>query len=181
VIEMADYVDFKTVKAGVSVEAAASRYGVVLRRVNGSHERGKCPLPTHPQGDDAKSFSINVSKRVWICHSTACAKGRRGKKGGDVIELVAVMENCSLRDAALKLASWFDVLMSNETDGVGEGKSQKPAERPITESERYGQYDDLARWIEQRSQNNSLSRFEQAAYLSVLAQIEELVKGQVGG
>lgn len=111
---MADYVDFKTVKAEVAVGDVAARYGVAPRRTNGSHERGKCPLPTHPAGDDDKSFSINVSKQVWICHSTACAKGRRGKKGGDVIELVAVMENCSLRDAGLKLASWFGVEMNGD-------------------------------------------------------------------
>ena len=109
---MGDYVDFKLVKAEVSVEAVASRYGVALSRTNGSHERGKCPLPTHPAGEDAKSFSINVSKQVWICHSMACAKRRRGKKGGDVIELVSVMESCSLRDAGLKLASWFGLEMN---------------------------------------------------------------------
>lgn len=178
---MGDYVDFKRVKAEVSVEDVAVRYGVALRRVNGSHERGKCPLPTHPAGDDTKSFSINVSKQVWICHSTACAKGRRGKKGGDVIELVAVMESCSLRDAGLKLVSWFGVSMSNESTRVGESESRKPAESPIGESGRYGKYDNLARWIEKRSRNDSLSRFEQAAYLSVLGQIEELAKGEAGG
>ncbi|MEQ1645434.1 MAG: CHC2 zinc finger domain-containing protein [Pyrinomonadaceae bacterium] len=178
---MADYVDFKTVKAEVSVEDVASRYGVVLRKTNGSHERGKCPLPTHPPGDDAKSFSINVSKRVWICHSTACAKGRRGKKGGDVIELVAVMETCSLRDAGIKLASWFGVSMSNETDGVGESEFQEPDEPQTFEPGRYGKYHDLAQWVEERSQSTSISRFEQAAFLAVLGQIEELVRTERGG
>jgi DNA primase len=178
---MADYVDFKTVKAEVSVEAVAARYGVALKRVNSAHERGKCPLPTHPPDDDAKSFSINVSKQVWICHSTACAKGRRGKKGGDVIELVAVMENCSLRDAGLKLASWFGVSMPTEANGVGESNSQKAAEPSSTEPARYGKYHGLALWVEERSRNDSLSRFEQAAYLSVLGQIEELAKGEPGG
>ncbi len=178
---MSDYVDFKVVKAEVSVEDVADRFGFALRRSNGSHERGACRLPTHPPGDDSKSFSINVSKQVWICHSEVCAKGRRGKKGGDVIELVAVMENCSLRDAGLKLASWFGVSMPNDTSGVGEAESQKASEPPIAESGRYGKYDDLAQWVEERSRNNSLSRFEQAAYLSVLGQIEELAKAEMGG
>lgn len=178
---MADYVDFKTVKAEVSVEDVAARYGVALRRVNGSHERGTCPLPTHPPGDDAKSFSINVAKRVWICHSTACSKGRRGKKGGDVIELVSVMENCSLRDAGLKLASWFGVSMSSGTNGVGESESQEPAQPPISEPGRYGKYDPLAEWIELRAANNALSPFEKSAYIAVLGQIEELVKAETRG
>jgi len=171
---MADYVDFKTIKAKVSVEDVASRYGVALRRVNGSHERGMCPLPTHLPGDETESFSINVSKQVWICHSTACAKGRRGKKGGDVIELVSVMESCSLRDAGLKLASWFGISMSNGSNGVGESDSQEPAEPRISDPGRYGKYYDLAQWIEKRSQADSISRLEQAAYLSVLGRIEEL-------
>lgn len=178
---MADYVDFKTIKTEVSVEDVASRYGVVLRKTNGSHERGKCPLPTHPAGDDAKSFSINVTKRVWICHSTACAKGRRGKKGGDVIELVSVMESCSLRDAGLKLASWFGVSMPSGTNGVGESESNEPNEPQTSVPGSYGKYDDLAHWIEDRSQSTSISRFEQAAFLAVLGQIEELVKTEPGG
>ena len=53
---MADYIDFKAVKAEVSVGDVAARYGVALRRTNGSHERGKCPLPTHPAGDDWKGL-----------------------------------------------------------------------------------------------------------------------------
>lgn len=186
---MADYVDFKTVKAEVSVEDVAARYGVALRRTNGSHEKGKCPLPTHTAGDDDKSFSINVSKQVWICHSTACAKGRRGKKGGDVIELVAVMENCSLRDAGLKLASWFGLEMNradqttetiSQPDPKGESSSSRPA--PVGDRDnRYGIFDPLAEWIELRAANQSLSSFEKSAYIAVLGQIEELAKAEMRG
>ncbi len=186
---MADYVDFKTVKAEVSVEDVAARYGVALRRVNGSHERGKCPLPTHPPGDDAKSFSINVSKQVWICHSTACAKGRRGKKGGDVIELVAVMENCSLRDAGLKLASSYGLEMNGDTETAKavsrvDPKNEAPANQPAVigdRDDRYGIYDPLAEWIELRAANLSFSPFEKSAYIAVLGQIEELVKAETRG
>lgn len=175
---MGEYVDFKTVKAEVSVEAVAARYGVDLRRVNSSHERGRCPLPTHPTGDDAKSFSINVAKRVWICHSTACAKGRRGKKGGDVIELVAVMDGCSLRDAGLKLASWFGIQMPNENSGAVNSDLSSATTVIGEPDSKYGQYESLAKWIEFRSAGDGLSRFEQSAYLSVLGQIEELVNTQ---
>ncbi len=178
---MADYVDFKTVKAEVSVEAVAARYGVALKRVNSAHERGNCPLPTHPAGEDDKSFSINVSKQVWICHSTACAKERRGKKGGDVIELVAVMDNCSLRDAGLKLASWFGVSMPSETKKEGDSESVTSTVPSAGEQGRYGVYDPLAEWIEVRAANHTLSQFEKSAYLSVLGQIEELVKAGRGG
>lgn len=185
---MGDYVDFKAVKAEVSVEAVASRYAVNLRRMNGSHERGKCPLPTHPAGDDAKSFSINTAKQVWICHSTACAKARHGKKGGDVIELVAVMESCSLRDAGLKLASWFGLEMKSdaksskavsETDHDDSESVARPT--PVGDrDDRYGIYDPLAEWIELRAANSTLSPFEKSVYLSVLGRIEELAKDEGG-
>ena len=186
--EMGDYVDFKLVKAEVSVEAVASRYGVALKRTNGSHERGKCPLPTHPVGEDANSFSINVAKQVWICHSTPCAKSRRGRRGGDVIELVSVMERCSLRDAGLKLSSWYGLEMQ-------ENRKEKEAASPDQDvpiadtrlstvgdsNERYGIYEPLAEWIELRAANNSLSPFEKSAYVSVLGQIEELARSDSGG
>lgn len=188
---MGEYVDFKAIKAVASIEAVARQYGVSLRRTNGSHERGKCPLPTHPAGDDAKSFSINTAKQVWICHSTACAKERRGKKGGDVIELVAVMESCLLRDAGLKLASSFGIENSPERkpsettseNFEGNSKRQGISSHSIEKSDgdRYGIYDPLAEWIELRAANEDLSPFEKSAYLSVLGQIEELVKVDIGG
>jgi|GEM_PF-5296866 len=182
---MGDYVDFKAIKAEVSVEDVAHRCGVSLKRSNGSHERGKCPLPSHPAGDDAKSFSINTTKQVWICHSTACAKGRRGKRGGDVIELVTLMENSSLRDAGLKLAAWYGV------ETRPDAKAAEPDSRAVTEARqtpvddgkdgRYGIYDSLAEWIELRAANNALSPFEKSAYTAVLGQIEELARSDRGG
>lgn len=184
---MGDYVDFKALKREVSIEDVAGRYGVVLRRVNSSHDRGKCPLPSHPAGDDAKSFSINVTKQVWICHSTVCAKGRRGKRGGDVIELVAVMEACSLRDAGLKIASWFGIAAGERTEGSPERFASKPdspasADSPKGDTDtRYGIYDPLAEWIELRAAKGDLSTFEKSAYLSVLGQIEILVREGKGG
>ncbi|MFT3746146.1 MAG: CHC2 zinc finger domain-containing protein [Pyrinomonadaceae bacterium] len=191
---MGDYVDFKAVKAGVSLEEVAARFGVSLSGVNGSHRRAKCPLPSHPAGDDAKSFSVNVTKQVWICHSTGCAEGRRGKKGGDVIELVSVMESCSLREAGLKLAAWYGIEMKSESsrDNLRRDTSashQRPDE-PRLETEisgagdrdaRYGVYDPLAEWIELRAASASMSPFERSAYIAVLGQIEELARADSGG
>lgn len=104
---MSDYVDFKAVKLVASIGAVATHYGVKLRCVNASHELGRCPLPAHPAGDESETFSVNAEKQVWICHSAVCAKGRKGKKSGDVIELVAAPESCSLREAGVKLGEWF--------------------------------------------------------------------------
>jgi hypothetical protein len=180
---MAEYVDFKALKEVVTIWAVATRYGVELRRVNASHERGRCPLPAHPTGDEKETFSVNVEKRVWICHSVACAKGRKGKKGGDVIELVAAMEGCSLRDAGLRIAAWFPVA----------GESPVPVEQPVGEprgapeppvpvkavavaGDGYGVYAPLCAWIEGQLKNDSLEPFERVSFERVLAKAKALAK-----
>ena len=41
------WVDFRAVKACVSMEMALANYGIMLRRLNGCYLRGRCPL-AHP-------------------------------------------------------------------------------------------------------------------------------------
>jgi len=108
-----DWVDFKEVKLAVSMEMVLGYYGIEIRKVNGSSWRGKCPLPAHT-GDSESSFSVNTDKNAWACHVGSCVKARDGRKGGNVLDFVAVMEGCSVRDAALKLQNWFSVEASNE-------------------------------------------------------------------
>lgn len=185
---MSEYVDFKALKVAVTVEAVAARYGMELRQVNASHKRGRCPLPSHPAGDEKESFSVNIEKRVWICHSAPCAKGRKGKKGGDVIELVAAMERCTLRDAGLKLSSWFSA----------GAQTSPPVEQPVGESagaptppapplaqvgtvaaagDGYGAFAPLCVWIEGQLKNDSLEPFERISFERVLAKAKALVGG----
>lgn len=185
---MAEFVDFKALKAVATVEAVAARYGVELRQVNTSHKRGKCPLPAHPTGDDKESFSVNVEKRVWICHSAPCAKGRRGKKGGDVIELVAAMERCSLREAGLKLAAWYSVAAQSpppveptvrESARLPDTSAPAPArvETVAVASDGYGAFAPLCVWIEGQLKNDSLEPFERISFERVLAKAKALARG----
>lgn len=184
---MADYVDFKAIKKVASVGAVASRYGVELRRVNASHKRGKCPLPAHPAGDEKETFSVNAEKQVWICHSATCAKGRRGKKGGDVIELVAAMESCSLRESGVKLGEWFSVSDAPAQPAErSAGKSPVAVSVEAVPSEPNGSvrdgydvyYQPLADWIEERLKIDGMTCFEKSAYLSVLGRMQELANAE---
>jgi DNA primase len=104
---MSGWVSFRTVKESVSMEMALASYGVRLNRLNESYYRGKCPLPAHRSGSSALSFVVNVDKNAWACHSASCSAARGGRIGGNVIDFVAAMEGCSVRDAALKLQDWF--------------------------------------------------------------------------
>jgi DNA primase len=104
------WIDFSAVKKTVSIEMVLAHYNIRLRKVNEVSLRGQCPLPTHDSQKGSPSFAVNLSKNAWACLSQSCIKGRHGKRGGNQLDLVSCMEGCSVRDAALKLADWFNVL-----------------------------------------------------------------------
>jgi len=99
------WVDFKQIKASVAIEQVVERYGVHLRQI-GRDLRGACPLPTHTSRRSRDSFSVSLSRNVWSCRSQSCMLARGGKAGGNILDLVALMERCSLREAALRLQDW---------------------------------------------------------------------------
>jgi DNA primase len=112
-----DWVSFDEIKRTVSLQMVIERYGIPLRRVGSSILRGKCPLPTHNSEKSKESFTATLTKGVggaWACQSQSCIK-TRGRVGGNALDLVAAMEGCSIRDAAIKLQTWFLVPAAGET------------------------------------------------------------------
>jgi DNA primase len=99
----AEWVDFKSVKAKVSMETVLSHYDVRLRRVGADEFRGRCPLPTHSSARSYDSFSVSFTRNAWSCQSASCIAARSGRVGGNVFDFVAEMERCSVRQAALLL------------------------------------------------------------------------------
>ena len=99
--------DYRAVKAAVSMEMALANYGVLLQHVGDGCLRGRCPLPTHSSVHSRMSFMVNTEKNAWVCHSDSCAAGRGGQIGGNVLDFVAAMEKCSIREAASRLQTWF--------------------------------------------------------------------------
>jgi DNA primase len=93
-----NWVDFKAVKAAVSMEAILGRYGVNWLRKNDDELRGRCPIH---QGEGQSTFHVNLSKNAFQCFSC--------KAHGNVLDFVAAMEKCSVREAALKLQEWFAI------------------------------------------------------------------------
>ncbi len=117
-----DWVSFDEIKKTVSLQMAIEHYGIQLRRVNATALRGKCPLPSHRSEKSTESFTATLSKGVggaWACQSQSCAKVR-GRVGGNVLDFVAAMEQCSVRDAAIKLQMWFLVPAAGEQPAPGE-------------------------------------------------------------
>jgi DNA primase len=151
-----DWVSFDEIKKLVTLQMAIERYGIQLRRVNAATLRGKCPLPSHGSERSKESFTATLNKGVggaWACQSQSCIKAR-GRVGGNVLDFVSAMEQCPVRDAAIKLQMWFlvpaagngagtigkephaksfagkepedNLVSKKETNGGGEGESNQP-------------------------------------------------------
>jgi DNA primase len=125
-----DWVSFEEIKKTVTLQMAIERYGIPLRRVNGTTLRGRCPLPMHQSEKSAESFTATLTKGIggaWACQSQSCVKAR-GRVGGNVLDFVAAMERCSVRDAAIKLQTWFLVPAAGARP-ARRGKEPEDAER----------------------------------------------------
>jgi DNA primase len=108
-----NWVDFKAVKAAVSFPSVLGHYQINWLREKGDELRGRCPIH---QGEGQSSFHVNLAKNAFHCFSC--------KAHGNVLDFVAAMEKCSVRDAAIKLAEWFTV----SGEPVVEPAKEKPAD-----------------------------------------------------
>src|SRR5690349_252220 len=92
------FVDYKAVKAAVSIVQILDRYGLTekLRRANDSLT-GSCPIHN---GDNPTQFRVSISKNCWNCFGKC-------KRGGNVIDFVSLKEGISFRQAALRIQEWF--------------------------------------------------------------------------
>lgn len=99
--------DFRSIKQRIQIDRVLARYGVKLRSAGPHTLCGPCPLPTHTSRQSHESFSVNLARQVWSCHSASCIAARHGRLGGHVIDLVAILEACSLHQAGIRLQDWF--------------------------------------------------------------------------
>ena len=112
-----NWVDFKAVKAAVSMQAVLDRYNINWLRKKGDELRGRCPIH---KGEGEDAFHVNLAKGAFNCFSC--------KKRGNVLDLTAALEECSVRDAALKLKEWF--ALSDQVAGAGPKASPPNGESP---------------------------------------------------
>lgn len=97
-----EWVDFRAVKDAVSLAEVLRAYRVDwLKARRPGQLQGRCPIH---RGDRADAFHVSVSKNAFHCF--AC------QAGGNVLDFVAAMERCSVREAALRLAQRVPVTAS---------------------------------------------------------------------
>jgi hypothetical protein len=115
-------IDFSRLKE-IPIDAVLGHYGIQTRKRNGAYLVAPCPLPSHTSKDSAYSFAVNIEKNLWTCHSDSCKKAS-GMKGGDVIDLVCLLEGTRLpMDGARKLADLFpqyEKPAHSQSGGAGE-------------------------------------------------------------
>jgi DNA primase len=93
-----NWVDFKVIKSAVTLRKVLDRYQINWLRKSGDELRGRCPIH---EGEGQQSFHVNLAKNAFHCFSC--------KAHGNVLDFVAAMEKCSVRDAAVKLQEWFSI------------------------------------------------------------------------
>ena len=112
------FVSFAEVKHRVTMEAVLTRYEIFAGlTAKGKNLTGPCPFC---KGGSARQFQVNLVKNAWYCFGC--------KEGGNVLDFVAKREKVSVRTAALKLDSWFEL-------GLVEEKPQAEAPAAAGEAE----------------------------------------------
>ena len=94
------WVNFTEVKKAVSIEQELERRGLLsaFHRV-GDNLVGACPIH---DGENPRVFKVSPDKGAWYCFGSC-------RRGGNVLDLVATLEGCSTREAALFLVEAFDL------------------------------------------------------------------------
>lgn len=114
------FVSFAEVKHRVTMEALLTHYGLFAALTRkGKNLAGACPLC---KGKSARQFQVNTLKNAWYCFGC--------KAGGNVLDFVAKKEGVSVRTAALRLDSWFELGLVEETSRAAVETPAAPAEPP---------------------------------------------------
>ena len=94
------FVDFKAVKAAITMEQVLTHYGLIDQFKKGTDSlSGPCPIH---KGSNPTQFRVSISKNIWNCFSEC-------KHGGNTLDFIARMENVSVHAAALKAIEWFNL------------------------------------------------------------------------
>ena len=118
------FVDFKAVKAAITMEQVLQHYGLLEKFKRGTDSlNGPCPIH---KGSNPTQFRVSLSKNIWNCFSEC-------KHGGNVLDFIAEMEEVSIHAAALKAIAWFNLdpaaMAANKDQGEA-GETETPAPAP---------------------------------------------------
>ncbi len=123
------FVNFKAVKAALTMEQVLQHYGLLDKfKRSPDSLSGACPIH---RGDNQTQFRVSLSKHVWKCFGQC-------KKGGNALDFIAEIESVSIHAAALKAIEWFHLDRGSMTAKSEDHKPSssgvaKPASNPSPE------------------------------------------------
>ena len=89
--------NMKRIKETVLVTHAMERYLKHPLKRDGAGYATSCPIH---DGNNKRAFRVSADGRAWYCHG-AC------QRGGNVLDLIAALERCSIVEAAIILAERY--------------------------------------------------------------------------
>jgi len=95
---MTPWLNFRQIKQAVPMTVVLQHYAWKCWRRQGDHVQGRCPIH---RGQRVDAFHADLRNNGFYCFSC--------QAHGSVLDLVAGIERCSIRQAALWLAEWFSV------------------------------------------------------------------------
>jgi len=105
---MGNWIEFASIKQAVPLMRVLQHYHLAgLRRSGKDQWRGRCPLHG---GEGREAFHVNTAQQLFHCFSCGA--------GGTVLDLVAAIEHCGVREAAEKLAVGWGVPRSTSGPAV---------------------------------------------------------------
>ena len=105
------YIDFKFVKENSDVLTILNALDIEGKQT-GDEIRIRCINPNHE--DENASCDVNTEKRSFFCHSC--------KIKGSILDLVALVEDCTLREAAIIASEICGIPLSDRTRKNGNTK-----------------------------------------------------------
>ena len=120
------FVDFKAIKAAITMEQLLQHYGILDQFKPGTDSlNGPCPIH---KGSNPTQFRISTTKNIWNCFSDC-------EHGGNTLDFICKMEKCSIHAAALKAIEWFNLdpeamTVSDDKADTAEPKASAPASKP---------------------------------------------------
>ena len=131
------FIDYKLLKTCVSIIMVLDHYGWV-RELKGTGNTVRSTCPIH-NGSNDKQFVVNIRKNTWCCFGDC-------RKGGSIRELVGELEKIEIREAAVRIASWFPLsLPHNPQRSTVMSDNKKPTHKVFVVEER-GEDKDDAFW-----------------------------------
>ena len=123
------FIDYKLLKTCVSIIMVLDHYGWV-RELKGTGNTVRSTCPIH-NGSNDKQFVVNIRNNTWCCFGDC-------RKGGSILELVAEIEKIDIREAAVRIASWFPLSLphSSARSSSVMSDNQKPTHKVFVVEER---------------------------------------------